>query len=102
MPEFVMAQDVPAPPSMASTGDWEVPVVLMTLPKLVMVRGLSVGRRDSGPIGVLIVGLTDRLLLHAFPGFGRQAGHLKRRPARSLAHSASILATGSRVRRPLL
>ena len=49
MPEFVMAQDVPAPPSMASTGDWAVPVVLMTLPELVMVRGLSVATRTTGP-----------------------------------------------------
>jgi hypothetical protein len=66
----------------------------MTLPLAVIVRGLSVGRRDSVPgIGVLIVRLADRLLLHAFPRFGRQAGHLKRRPTRGLAHSASIQAT---------
>jgi hypothetical protein len=48
-------------------------------------------------IGVLIVRLTDRLLLHAFPGFGpgfgRQADHLKGRPTHGLAHSASIHAT---------
>jgi hypothetical protein len=55
MPEFVMAQDVPAPPSMASTGDWGVPVVLMTLPELVMVRGLSVATRTTGPGTALLI-----------------------------------------------
>ena len=75
LPAFVIVQVVPVPPSMPSTPE----PVEVTLPVLVMVRGLSAVLRTTGPVVLVLIvfdiGPPFRLPPYAVEGFSPSGRH---------------------------